>query len=104
MAVIIDDPQAAFPLEETVAVAGAAVGSDNAFAVKVNFVAVYTTNDLWIAKSAAGVAAAGDGSNNDHRIFVAAGERRVIPWGSRGFWCVNANGGETAVVRADGWV
>jgi hypothetical protein len=100
---VIDAYRDGYPLEKTVTVADTAVGSNTAFAVEVDIISVYATLDCWVAKTAAGAAAVGDGTLADHRIFVAAGERRVLFWGSTGFWVVNANGGELPKARVDGW-
>jgi hypothetical protein len=87
--------------ELAVAVDGTAVGSNTALP-EVNVLSVHADADVFFAKSQAGATAAADGGKDD-RLFVAAGERRTVPWYSRALWVVNANAGELPKVRADGW-
>lgn len=84
-------------------VAGTAVGSDTAFSGVPDFISVYSTLDCYIAPSAAATAVPGDGTSWK-RIFVAATERRTIPWNGRGFWAVNATAAQLPVVKVDAWL
>lgn len=100
------DPNAPFsryPIELTVAVAGTPVGADDTFPQAVTYVTVIADLDVFFAETSAKAAEAADGDLDD-RSFAAAGERRVLPWGSAGFWVVNAVGGELPEVRVEGWI
>lgn len=92
------------PYETVVAVAGTPVGSAAAFSAQPEFISVYATLDCWISPtSGAATGVAGDGSAWG-RIYVAATERRTIPWNGRGFFVVNATGAQLPAVRVDAWV
>lgn len=91
------------PYELTIVTPGTGVGSNTAFSDVPEFISVYATLDVWIATTLAGTAAAGDGTAWK-RIYVAANERRTIPWNGRGFWILNATGAQTPKVNADAWL
>jgi hypothetical protein len=86
-----------------VTTAGTAAGSATAFAATPNFLSIFVDLDAWIGESAAVVGASGTGAEGG-RVFVAARERRVLPWASTGFFVVNAVTGEKPTARVEGWV
>lgn len=97
-------PRTVTPWERQVAVSGTPVGSDTNFAAAVDFLSVICDKDCYFAKTSAGATSAANGDVDD-RLFAASGERRILPWRSRGFWVVNANVGEVpANARVEGWV
>lgn len=91
-----------YSLVDTVASATVAEGSDTAFAATVAWVSVYSTADVYFAKTQAEAEADAGGALED-RLFCAAGERRQLPWDSRSFWIMNVSGTDTSTVRVDGW-
>lgn len=91
------------PYETVVAVDGTPVGSDTAFSATPDFISVYASLDCWIAPTSAATGVAGDGTPW-RRIYVAATERRTIPWNGRGFWVRNATAAQLPVVRTEAWL
>lgn len=83
-------------------VTGTPAGSNAMFADVPEFISVYASQDVWIHTTSAGTGVAGDGTGWK-RIYVAANERRSIPWNSKGFWAVNATATQTPKVNGDAW-